>query len=92
MIRYTEFVSIFSFAYRGLFRISLLILNGICSNEAQITRKINVFLVVMRYSEIWPESRDHSANVLPSIWATGTMPTNSDEPNLRIAFTPPERA
>ena len=47
MTRYTEFVTILTSAYKvGFFRISLFILNGICSNKAQSMQKIKLFLVV----------------------------------------------
>ena len=40
------FITIFSSASGSIFRISLFIPNGICSNKAQSTRKIKLFLVV----------------------------------------------
>ena len=46
MTRYTKFVTIISSAQGRLFRISLFIPNGICSNNVQSTQKIKLFLVV----------------------------------------------
>ena len=46
MTRCTEFVTIFRSAPGKIFRISRFMPDGICSNKAQSTRKINLFLVV----------------------------------------------
>ena len=57
----------------GIFRISLFIPNGICSNKAQSTRKIRFFLVV--WSGLILENIRRM--FLLSIWATGTTGTFS---------------
>ena len=67
MTRYTEFVAPHKVGF--FFRISLLLLNRICSNIAQstCTREIKLFWWCKRYSAIWSNSREHSKNVLLSV-------------------------
>ena len=47
----------------GIFRISLFIPNGICSNKRRVRGKSSSFWWCKRYSAIWSNSREHSKNV-----------------------------
>ena len=63
----------------GIFRISLFLPNGICSNKAIVRGKSSSFRWCKRYSAIWSNSREHLKNVFAVNLGYRTMHMNFDE-------------
>ena len=74
MTKCMEFVTIFSSAQVGFFRISRLIPDGICSNKAQTTWKSSSFWWCKCCSAIWSDSQEHLVMWIPhTVYGQSTL-------------------